>query len=186
MSTDIKPGYYRHYKGKLHRVHFVGIHSETLEPLVCYESLYRNQKSRFWVRPAAMFSESVPLQGQPVLRFSRITDDEGRSAEQEFRRKNQPFKHNAVVYVRSGRYTGHGLVNFKDGYPERCPETQVPVLSRTEAPGGTQPNTWKRARIETNGRAGSGAGKESKSDLPGTALRSEEAPGHSSAAAGCR
>jgi hypothetical protein len=135
MSTDIKPGYYRHYKGKLHRVHFVGIHSETLEPLVCHESLYRNQKSRFWVRPAAMFSESVPLQDQPVLRFSRITDGEGRSAEQEFRRKNQPFKHNAVVYVRSGRYTGHGLVNFKDGYPERRPETQVPVLLENG-------NTW--------------------------------------------
>ena len=135
MSTDIKPGYYRHCKGKLHRVHFVGIHSETLEPLVCYESLYRNRKSRFWVRPAAMFSESVSLQGQPVLRFSRITDDAGRSAEQEFRRKNQPFKHNAVVYVRSGRYIGHGLVNLKDGYPERCPETQVPVLLENG-------NTW--------------------------------------------
>jgi hypothetical protein len=135
MSTDIKPGYYRHCKGKLHRVHFVGIHSETLEPLVCYESLYRNRKSRFWVRPAAMFSESVSLQGQPVLRFSRITDDAGRSAEQEFRRKNQPFKHNAVVYVRSGRYIGHGLVNLKDGYPERCAETQVPVLLENG-------NTW--------------------------------------------
>ena len=135
MSTDIKPGYYRHCKGKLHRVHFVGIHSETLESLVCYESLYRNRKSRFWVRPAAMFSESVSLQGQPVLRFSRITDDAGRSAEQEFRRKNQPFKHNAVVYVRSGRYIGHGLVNLKDGYPERCPEMQVPVLLENG-------NTW--------------------------------------------
>jgi hypothetical protein len=82
-----------------------------------------------------MFSESVSLQGQPVLRFSRITDDAGRSAEQEFRRKNQPFKHNAVVYVRSGRYIGHGLVNLKDGYPERCPEMQVPVLLENG-------NTW--------------------------------------------
>jgi hypothetical protein len=33
------------------------------------------------------------------------------------------------------------------------------VLGKGE---GTQPNTWKRARIETKGRAGSGAGKESK------------------------
>ena len=43
ICVPISSQLYRHYKGKLHRVHFVGIHSETLEPLVCYESLYRNR-----------------------------------------------------------------------------------------------------------------------------------------------
>ena len=47
MNGTITPGYYRHYKGKLHKVHFVGLHSETLEPQVCYESLYKNRKSQF-------------------------------------------------------------------------------------------------------------------------------------------
>ena len=34
-------------------------HSETLEPLVVYQALYGEQG--LWVRPAAMFSETVEL-----------------------------------------------------------------------------------------------------------------------------
>lgn len=69
----ITPGIYRHSKsGRLYRVHFVAKHSETLEDLVVYETLYENPKSKHWVRPAAMFAEEIELNGRKVPRFERI------------------------------------------------------------------------------------------------------------------
>jgi hypothetical protein len=64
------PGIYRHAKsGNLYRVHFVAKHSETLEELVVYETLYDNPASKFWVRPAAMFTELVEVRGERGPRF---------------------------------------------------------------------------------------------------------------------
>ena len=37
---EIRPGRYRHFKGKEYRVLGVARHSETLEPLVVYQALY--------------------------------------------------------------------------------------------------------------------------------------------------
>ena len=47
-------------------------HSETLEPLVVYQALYGEQG--LWVRPAAMFTESVELAtgGVRVARFAYV------------------------------------------------------------------------------------------------------------------
>ncbi|MDR3558437.1 MAG: DUF1653 domain-containing protein [Candidatus Pacebacteria bacterium] len=67
---EIKPGIYKHSKkGTLYRVHFVAKHSETLEDMVVYEALYENDKSKFWVRPAAMWFEMVEVEGEKVPRF---------------------------------------------------------------------------------------------------------------------
>jgi hypothetical protein len=71
----MKPGIYQHAKsGQLYRVHFVAKHSETLEDVVVYETLYHNPMAKFWVRPAAMFSEVVEIRGQRVPRFAFVRE----------------------------------------------------------------------------------------------------------------
>ena len=72
LPTDPRPGRYRHYKGHEYRVLGLARHSETLEPLVVYEALYGERG--LWVRPAAMFTETVTIDGQQVARFARIAD----------------------------------------------------------------------------------------------------------------
>jgi len=47
-------------------------HSETLEPLVLYRPLYK--RSGDWVRPYAMFFESVVIDGVLQPRFARLPD----------------------------------------------------------------------------------------------------------------
>lgn len=69
-SPDIRPGRYRHFKGKEYRVLGVALHSETLEQLVVYQALYGD--GQLWVRPAAMWTETVERDGQTLPRFSYI------------------------------------------------------------------------------------------------------------------
>jgi hypothetical protein len=64
---ELQPGIYRHYKGKLYEVIGVAQHSETLERLVVYRTLYGNFD--LWVRPLAMFTERVYHEGKNVERF---------------------------------------------------------------------------------------------------------------------
>jgi hypothetical protein len=54
----LKPGLYRHYKGKHYEVIGVAKHSETEELLVVYRPLYGERG--LWVRPLAMFEETLP------------------------------------------------------------------------------------------------------------------------------
>uniref|UniRef100_A0A7C5RFC3 DUF1653 domain-containing protein n=1 Tax=Thermus caliditerrae TaxID=1330700 RepID=A0A7C5RFC3_9DEIN len=68
----VKPGLYRHYKGKLYRVLFLARHSETEEVLVVYQALYGEEG--YWVRPLALFLELVEVGGQKVPRFARLGD----------------------------------------------------------------------------------------------------------------
>lgn len=65
-------GLYRHYKGGMYRVLGTVRHSESLEPMTLYQALYGQQG--LWVRPAAMFSEQVEIDGQWQARFSRVGD----------------------------------------------------------------------------------------------------------------
>lgn len=65
---SVVPGLYRHYKGQRYRVLGTARHSETLEPLVVYQALYGEHG--LWVRPAAMFAESVSVEGRTVPRFA--------------------------------------------------------------------------------------------------------------------
>ena len=48
-------------------------HSETLEPLVLYRALYGQMG--LWVRPAAMFTETIEHQGQRQPRFAKAAQD---------------------------------------------------------------------------------------------------------------
>ena len=74
--TDLPPlpdtptGRYRHYKGGEYEVLGAVRHSETLEPLVLYRPLYGERGD--WVRPHAMFFETVVIDGIAQPRFSRV------------------------------------------------------------------------------------------------------------------
>ena len=68
----IPPGRYRHYKGNFYQVLDVARHSETLEALVVYRPLYG--EGALWVRPAAMFTEQVVIDGVEQPRFARTGD----------------------------------------------------------------------------------------------------------------
>ena len=76
MAQAETGGRYRHYKtGNEYVVIALGKHSETLEPLVVYEAQYANPESKVWVRPQALFEETVEWpkgSGVMVERFTRI------------------------------------------------------------------------------------------------------------------
>lgn len=63
-------GLYRHYKGNEYEVVGVARHSETLEELVVYRALYGERG--LWVRPRAMFEETVKVKGRKLPRFRRV------------------------------------------------------------------------------------------------------------------
>ena len=66
-AQTLRPGRYRHFKGKEYELLFVATHSETLEPMVVYRALYGERG--IWVRPAAMWSEIVDRDGYRGPRF---------------------------------------------------------------------------------------------------------------------
>ena len=71
--SQIKPGeVYKHYKGNFYYVLAVCKHSESLEDLVVYVSLYKNPESQVWIRPQKMFEETVEYQDKRVARFQLV------------------------------------------------------------------------------------------------------------------
>lgn len=72
--TSLPPGRYRHFKGKDYTVLGVARHSETGEELVVYRHEYGDHS--LWVRPLAMFLESVEVDGKPVPRFRKMVEQE--------------------------------------------------------------------------------------------------------------
>ena len=64
---DIRPGRYRHFKGREYEVIGTAFHSETLEPMVVYRALYGERG--LWVRPAAMWTQQVDREGYSGPRF---------------------------------------------------------------------------------------------------------------------
>ena len=66
----LKKGIYRHYKGPRYKVVGVAKHSETEEDQVVYKPLYGEHN--LWVRPLAMFTETVEVDGKQVPRFEYI------------------------------------------------------------------------------------------------------------------
>lgn len=73
---DVKPGIYKHYKGKYYQVIGVAKHSETLEEFVTYYCLYPNIKGQLWIRPQKMFQEKIKINGKIISRFRLIRDPE--------------------------------------------------------------------------------------------------------------
>ncbi|MBQ6274524.1 MAG: DUF1653 domain-containing protein [Oscillospiraceae bacterium] len=71
---EIKPGRYRHFKGGEYEVLGLATHSETEEPMVVYRPLYGERG--LWVRPAAMWNETVERDGKTFRRFTYLGDGE--------------------------------------------------------------------------------------------------------------
>ncbi|MUG32721.1 DUF1653 domain-containing protein [Psychrobacter sanguinis] len=69
-NNHVPQGIYQHYKGNLYQVLHTARHSETEEAVVVYRCLYGEYG--VWVRPLAMFTETVQLEGQTVPRFKLI------------------------------------------------------------------------------------------------------------------
>lgn len=69
---ETPPGLYRHYKGLMYEVVGTVRHSESLEPMTLYRALYGERG--LWVRPAAMFTEDVTIDGVRQPRFARLPD----------------------------------------------------------------------------------------------------------------
>lgn len=73
MAGQVRPGRYRHYKGREYEVLGIARHSETEEALVVYRCLYGDYS--LWVRPLAMFIEEVEVDGALRPRFARLAED---------------------------------------------------------------------------------------------------------------
>ena len=66
----LKPGRYRHYKGKEYQVYEIATHSETGEQLIVYRCLYGDFS--LWVRPLESFVSPVECNGESFPRFEWI------------------------------------------------------------------------------------------------------------------
>jgi len=66
----LAPGRYRHYKGGEYEVFGVARHSETLEIVVVYQTLYDD--SGWWIRPFEMFTGTLEVDGVVRKRFEYI------------------------------------------------------------------------------------------------------------------
>ena len=69
---QLKSGKYRHFKGNYYQLLGVATHSETMEPMVVYRALYG--EGGLWVRPAAMWTETVEKDGYSGPRFQYVKD----------------------------------------------------------------------------------------------------------------
>jgi hypothetical protein len=73
LPSEPRPGRYRHYKGQDYRVLGIARHTETREVLVVYQALYG--EFGLWLRPHAMFMESVTHLGEEQPRFAYVSTD---------------------------------------------------------------------------------------------------------------
>ena len=73
-TPQLEAGNYQHYKGNLYEVIGVGCNTETEEPVVIYRPLYRSDVV-YWVRPYAMFIETVIVEGNKVPRFKKVENN---------------------------------------------------------------------------------------------------------------
>lgn len=75
MNSLIPTGRYRHYKGRDYQVVGTARHTETEEDVVLYYPLYGDESERrYWVRPLAMFTEQVIVEGKTRARFEYLDD----------------------------------------------------------------------------------------------------------------
>jgi hypothetical protein len=70
MLPTLPLGVYRHYKGPLYEVLGLARHSENEAQFVVYKTLYDH--SGWWLRPLAMFQETVVVQGLHKPRFEYL------------------------------------------------------------------------------------------------------------------
>ena len=69
---QFQKGIYKHYKGNYYELIDVALHSESVEPMIVYRALYGERK--LWVRPAAMWNQTVTVGDETLLRFAFCPD----------------------------------------------------------------------------------------------------------------
>lgn len=69
----ITRGRYRHFKGNFYEVIDIALCSETQEPFVVYRALYGERG--LWVRPLAMFDETIERDGRQIKRFTYVGEE---------------------------------------------------------------------------------------------------------------
>jgi len=70
MDEAVKPGIYRHYKGKDYEVVGIATHTETEQPHVVYRALYGDYT--LCIRPLDMFIEQVEKGDYKGRRFQLV------------------------------------------------------------------------------------------------------------------
>ena len=95
MEPSVKPGRYRHFKGNEYEVLFCARHSETQEEMVVYRALYGERG--LWVRPAAMWNETVERDGKASRRFAYIGPADGRTPGESEWREHERFQSAALA-----------------------------------------------------------------------------------------
>jgi len=65
-------GRYQHFKGNFYQVLHIAKHSETEELQVVYQPEYGERG--IWVRPLAMFDETIERDGKILKRFTKVAD----------------------------------------------------------------------------------------------------------------
>lgn len=67
---------FEHYKGMRYEILSIGRHSESEDLHVVYRALYADPvfgKNAIWIRPLAMFLETIELDGEIIPCFKRIS-----------------------------------------------------------------------------------------------------------------
>lgn len=67
QAKELKLGKYMHFKGQMHEVLGVGVHTETLEEFVVYKHLAGENPEQIFIRPLSMFIEQVD---KPELNYN--------------------------------------------------------------------------------------------------------------------
>jgi len=70
MTAVVVGGHYRHYKGDEYSILHVAEHADTGEEYVVYTRRYDN--TEVWVRPKAIFVQSVIVRDVTVPRFTYL------------------------------------------------------------------------------------------------------------------
>lgn len=72
MKT-LKKGRYQHFKGNFYEVVDIAMHSESQDEQVIYRALYGDYG--LWIRPLAMFDETITRDGETFKRFAYVGDE---------------------------------------------------------------------------------------------------------------
>ena len=77
MNKLVHGAIFKHYKNKFYLIENIAVHTETLEEMVVYRSLYNSRDKQFkpyqvWTRPKNMFNETVYVNGKNVKRFEFV------------------------------------------------------------------------------------------------------------------
>ena len=124
--SSLRPGRYRHYKGKEYELLGLARHSETEEALAVYRTAYG--AFDLWVRPAAMFAETVVIAGVAQPRFAWLGPSTLQQLDPSRYRAARTFLKTAARPLEWQRFRYH----FEDGSREEV----LAELARFQNPDG--------------------------------------------------